>query len=145
MHFITSPLAAGAPQCGPLSAVISGSLRIASLSFTLWSISMSLEGISKASRGTWGSTVSSRHRPHVPTLSPRQSQASHSLQLNRHAPCPKMLLGMDSSTSRPMEQDCADLSNIAAAPGQDDKRGKQVYPNHQRGDMSIWTLGFHLQ
>lgn len=54
MHFITSSLAARAPQCHPLSAVISGSLRITSLSFTLGSISMSLERISKASGGTFG-------------------------------------------------------------------------------------------
>lgn len=92
--------------------------------------------------GTWGGTISSRHRPHVPTLSPSQSQASHSLQLNHHAPCPKMLLGTASSTSRPTEQRCADLSNIAAAARQGDKRRKQVYPNHQRGDMSIWSARF---
>lgn len=41
-----------------------------------------------------------------------------------------------------MEQDCADLSNIAAAPGQGDKGRKQVYPNHQRGGLSIWTARF---
>lgn len=41
-----------------------------------------------------------------------------------------------------MEQDCADMSNTAAAPGQGDKRKKQVYPNHQRGDMSIRTARF---
>lgn len=145
MHFITSPTAARAPQCSPLSAVISGSLRIASLSFTLGSISMSLEGISKASGGNLGrhyiiQAPSSRPGPY---LHGRQSQASHSLQLNRHAPCPKMLLGTDSSTSRPVEQDIADLSNIAEPPGgQDDKRRKQVYPNHQREDMSIWATQF---
>lgn len=103
---------------------------------------MSLEGISKASGGNLGCTLSSRHRPPVPVLSPRQSQAGHSLQLNRHAPCPKMLLGTDSSTSRPMEQDCANLSHTAAAPRQGDKRRKQVYPNHQRGAMSIRTARF---
>lgn len=42
------PLSPLTSQCCSLSAVISGSFRTASLSFTLGSISMSLEGISKA-------------------------------------------------------------------------------------------------
>lgn len=47
------PLSLLAPQSRSLSAVISGSFRTASLSFTLGSISMSLEGISKARGGRY--------------------------------------------------------------------------------------------
>lgn len=75
------PLSLFAHQSQSLSAVIFGSFRTASLSFTLGSISMSLERISKA-RGryiiqAWSS---------CPGLILTQSQVGHMLQLNSPSP-----------------------------------------------------------
>lgn len=75
------PLSLFTPQSRSLSAVIFGSFRTASLSFTLGSISMSLERISKA-RGryiiqAWSS---------CPGLILTQSQVGHMLQLNSPSP-----------------------------------------------------------
>lgn len=81
------PLSLFTPQSRSLSAVISGSFRTASLSFTLGSISMSLERISKA-RGryiiqAWSS---------CPGLILTRSQVGHMLQLNSPSPYPNVVL-----------------------------------------------------
>lgn len=81
------PLSLLTSQSRSLSAVISGSLRTASLSFTLGSISMSLERISKA-RGryiiqAWSS---------CPRLILTRSQVGHMLQLNSPSPYPNVVL-----------------------------------------------------
>lgn len=75
------PLSPLTSQCCSLSTVILGSFRTASLSFTLGSISMSLESISKA-RGryiiqAWSS---------CPALILTWSQVGHMLQLNSPSP-----------------------------------------------------------
>lgn len=81
------PLSLLTSQSRSLSAVISGSFRTASLSFTLGSISMSLERISKA-RGryiiqAWSS---------CPGLILTRSQVGHMLQLNSPSPYPNVVL-----------------------------------------------------
>lgn len=80
------PLSLFTPQSRSLSTVISGSFGTASLSFTLGSISMSLERISKA-RGryiiqAWSS---------CPELILTRSQVGHMLQLNSPSPYPNIV------------------------------------------------------
>lgn len=81
------PLLPLALQCGSLCAIISGSFRTTSLSFTLGSISMSSEGISKARSRyiiqAWSS---------CPGLILTRSQVGHMLQLNSPSPYPRVVL-----------------------------------------------------
>lgn len=81
------PLSPLTSQCCSLSGVISGSFRTASFSFTLGSISMSLERISKA-RGryiiqAWSS---------CPGLILTRCHVGHMLQLNSPSPYPHVVL-----------------------------------------------------
>lgn len=93
VHYI--PISPLTSQCRSLSAVIWGSFRTASLSFTLGSISASLERISKA-RGRY---IIQAWSP-CPGLILTRSQVGHMLQLNSPSPYPHVVFKQSVSVGR---------------------------------------------